>query len=208
MMEGADGALYTTNAIVCAIFGWEASVPLQLYRRHKEQFDSRSMTVIHAKEFDPLSVSVSDTNAKEVDPLSRNDSDAKEFLAQNKAIFGIKRLRKDMHLWTEDDILTFAFLAQSQRGLEVKRELKKFLKEQALKNYVPRQDWDQLLASYAALYAQNQSYEAALQALQAQFQELSARLSDLEQAKPALQATASAAGTALAAQRFTKNLRN
>ena len=156
MMEDDRGELYGTNKTVMEGLGISEDAIRHIYSRHKNEFDSVSVTDCHAN----------------------------EFLRRDKALFGIKRVRSDMRVWNEDDMITFAFYAQSEKGLQFRKDLRKFLKENAKRHYVNKEEYDKLKSDFQTLTA------LVLQNI------------------PAANETASAFGAGLRAQRGTKQLRN
>lgn len=144
MMEDDNGELFGTNKTVCEGLGIKPSTLREFYRTNKEEFES----------------------------LSVRNVDAKEFLKANKEDFNIKRVRDDMKIWSEDDMLTFAFLVKSDKGREFRRGLRTFLKKNAIRHYVSVEDHEKLksdlnarLASLETLVLQTQraaEYDASL----------------------------------------------
>lgn len=61
---------------------------------------------------------------------------AKGFLSANKEELGIKRVRDNMSLWTEDEMILIAMLSRSTVSKEFRRELVKFVKANARRGYV------------------------------------------------------------------------
>lgn len=165
MMEDEDGMLYCTSPVIASALGIDEITLRTMYHYHHDEFE----------------------------PVRLESMNAYDFLKQHKQEFSIKRLRKDMHLWTEDDMITFAVFSKSDRAREFRRGLKQFIKQQARRQYISKEEYDTLAEHYANLYQQ--------------FQLLTKRVGDIEQAQPHLQATASAAGAALSHQRYTKRLR-
>ena len=155
MMEDEQGELFGTNKTVRDGLWLNESSIRSIYERHR-------------KEFSGLSVS---------------NCDAKRFLTINKALFDMKRVRSDIRLWNEDDMLTFAFYAQSEKGLDFRRNLRRFIKENAKRHYVSQEQYDQLQVEFKALT------KLVLMSL------------------PAVNESASAFGAGLRAQRGTKELR-
>lgn len=116
MMEDEGGELYCTSKAICEALGINEATMRWTYNQHKAEFDS---------------LSVGKTNAK-------------EFFQQNRAEFGIKRVRKDMRLWTEDDMLTFAFHSRSPESLEFRKRLRQFIKQNARRDYVSQEEFESL----------------------------------------------------------------
>lgn len=155
MMEDRQGELFGTNKTVRDGLGLTEESIWKIYNRHKNEFGSFSLS----------------------------NCPAKEFFKVNKALFDMKRVRDDIRLWNEDDMLTFAFYAQSDKGLEFRRNLRMFIKENAKRHYVNQADYDLLKADFKALT------EFVLRHV------------------PAVNETASLAGRSLAAHKKTKEIR-
>lgn len=154
MMEDDRGELYCTSKALCEALGINEGTLRSVYERHKEEF---------------LSVSI---------------CDAKEFLRQNKVEFGIKRIRSDMRLWSEDDMLTFAFHSKSVQSLEYRKQLRQFIKQNAKRGYVSRDAFENLKGELHEIKEFMQKYMLAVDE------------------------SASHVGKALRAQRETKSLRD
>lgn len=87
-MPSIDDELYITQDNLSKLLGISAGCLNKTYNNRKDEFDAVSANIIRAN----------------------------EFLKQHKHLLGIKRVRKDMHLWTEDDMLTFGMLVRGPRG--------------------------------------------------------------------------------------------
>lgn len=109
MMEGEDGVLYCTTKAVCEGLGIVPRVLDNIRRRH----------------------------ADELSDLRSTNCGSKDFLLQNKDALGLERVRNDMRLWTEDDMLMFAIYSRSGIAKDFRRSLIQFIKENARKGYVP-----------------------------------------------------------------------
>ncbi len=160
MIEDIEGQLWGTNKTVSQMLGLSEEAVRYLYNEHKEEFEANSVG----------SLSVSNTNAK-------------EFLKNHKAEFDIVRIRQDMRLWTDDDILTFCYKATGQKAIEIRRSFTKFIKEHSKRHMVSKEEFEAL---------QNQ---------------VSTLVEFVSNHLPAVESTASLAGRALRMQRDTKPLR-
>lgn len=156
MLEDDNGELFCTSETLCESLG----ITKESLRQYSKRY------------------------ADELSGLSVNEFNAKEFIAENKEKLGIQRLRKDLHIWTENDMLIIAMLAKSDVSKEFRWELLKFIKTNARRGYVSQEQYQYLATRLDKL-------EAAV-----------------EYAKPVLEEYASAAGMALVAQKRTKGLRN
>ena len=83
MMSDSQGELWCTSRQLCGALGLEPKALRELKRRNIEEFEF----------------------------LSATENGAKEFLKENKTEFGIRRVRQDITLWSEDDMVTVAILA-------------------------------------------------------------------------------------------------
>jgi prophage antirepressor-like protein len=155
MMEDESGELYCTSKAICEALGINEHALRMIINRNKKEFGSLRVT----------------------------DRYAKEFFQANKTEFGIERVRSDIRLWSEDDMLTFAFHSKSDDSLEFRQKLRKFIKLNAKRNCVTVEQFEQLKGQFDALCELVKNYI------------------------PAANDAASFAGRALRAQRETKPLR-
>jgi len=134
------------------------------------------------------------------DFLSRLPESAKDFLEQNKKEFGIERLRPDMHIWTEDDMLTFGFRIKSENGKEFRTGIRKLIKANARRDVPTWEEHNQLVSRL------EQEHEEKLElAYRVSLLEKDKRSSD--QAREAVQEAASEDGRALNRHKLTKEFR-
>jgi hypothetical protein len=157
MVEDEERQMWTTTSGIAVALGIEPRSVLQLYQRRKAHFDE---------------LSGSNRTAKE---------EVLAFLAQHQQHFGIRRMRPDLHLWSEDDVLTMAVLCNSPQALRAKKEFLQFIKSNMRREYAT---------------------------LQTQYDEVLRRLMLIEEALPAVQKLRSAAGVSLAACRGSAGLRD
>lgn len=137
---------------------------------------------------------------RHTDELTSNcltNCQAIDFLKQNRNTLNLKYIRSDMRLWTENDMLLIAMFSKSEVSKEFRQELLKFIKANARRGYVSLEQHEALAARLLTTQEDHQNLVSRLEKLE----------SIIELARPALQETASAAGTALAAQRGTKAIR-
>lgn len=180
MVEDDDRRMWTTTRGVALALGITERAVLQLYRRHQAKFDQLeglSGTFCTAKE---AGLSATDRGAN---CAAKCDANRKvwEFLEQNRAYFGIQRMRSDMHIWSEEQVILFvAHCTSDKAGLALIAFIQ-FIKDQLIKDYAHLAD---------------------------QHKELVSRMIALEEAVPSVRKSASAAGTALAAHRGTVKIRD
>lgn len=155
MMEDENGELFCTSKAIYDALGISKDDLDHIVSRHSEEFGSLRLT----------------------------DCQSKEFFQKNKAEFGIQRVRSNMRLWSEDDMLTFAFHSKSTLSLEFRTKLRKFIKQNAKRGYVSQDAFEQLKGQLSELQ------QLVLQYL------------------PAANEAASHAGRSLRAHRETKPLR-
>jgi hypothetical protein len=121
---------------------------------------------------------------------------------EHKDSFGVKRVRKDMVLWTETDMYVHCQLSRSPRAAQFILHNAQHLKEWRRANIplgAPSQE------QLKQLMAENEELRAALTALSTQFTELREQVQILS---APLQQQASAAGQTLSLHRHTKGVRN
>ena len=155
MIQDESGELYCTSKAICEALGVCEETLRTVYNRHREEFSS----------------------------LSVSNCNAKDFLKENSEEFGVKRVRADMRLWTEDDMLGFGFFLKSDEAREYRRQLRQFIKANAMVNTVSREEHEQLKGRLE--YIENL----------------------LRDSMPAVHSTASMAGRMLRTQRDNKHLR-
>lgn len=159
MMEDERGTLYTTTGVLCGALGVVENDLRNIYLSRRDEFDG----------------------------LSVNNLGANDFIRANKEIFCVQRVRQDMHLWSEDDMILFAAISRSDQGKEFRKQMVQLVKQQARKTYISREEYDRMVG------------------------ELMIRIGKLEQEKdqvrPAMQESASAFGRGLSYQRRTKTFR-
>lgn len=189
MMEDEDGELYCTSKAICNALGLSKDALDHIVTRNAEEFGSLRLTNCQSKDDGPSlpnlqakdgNLSVTNCYSKD---LSVSNPNAKEFFTAHKTEFGIKRVRSDMRLWSEDDMLTFAFHSKSPQSLEFRKQLRKFIKQNATRGYVTQAQFDELKGQMHSIMELVAMYV------------------------PAANEAASSAGKALRAQRSTKPLR-
>lgn len=138
MMRDESGDLWCTSAQLCGALGIEPKALRELKRRNPEDFDL----------------------------LSATENGAKEFFLKNKAEFGVRRVRKDMTLWSEDDMITVAILSRSAVAREFRKELRQFIKESARKDllagYVTREEHERILMEFGKMVTEFEALKRLL----------------------------------------------
>jgi prophage antirepressor-like protein len=162
MMEDENGVLYTTSAVLAKVLGVTPHTLAATYHRHKDEFEGLSGT---------------DSAA------SGQPSKISMFLRIHMSEFEIRRVRSDLHLWSENDMILHAMYCQTIEGRGFRKDFINFIKQNAIRGCVTQEQ---------------------LNEMQTQVNELRELLAA---AGPSLQTTASAIGSALYAQRGTKPLR-
>ncbi len=155
MMEDDQGNLFCTTKQLASALNCPEDTIRRIRRRHEDELADVSKTFCLAK----------------------------EFLESHKAEFAIGRMRKDLTVWTEDDMILVAILSKSQVGKEFRRNLVSFIKANARKDYVQASVHERLREEHAKLRA------------------------DVDSIMSYLDMTASTSGKLLNAQKQTKHLR-
>lgn len=135
MMMDQSGILWCTSKQLCDGLGVDGDTLRWMRKNHRDEFEGLSVNEIHAK----------------------------EFLLKNKIELGIKRVRKDMSLWSENDMILVALLARSSASKQFRRELVAFVKENAIRDvltgYVRREDYDKMAATLGKLTVRTENLE-------------------------------------------------
>lgn len=135
MMQDGNGDLWCTSKQLCEGLGITESALRELRRTNKDEFEL----------------------------LSVRKCDAKEFFSEHKIEFGIKRIRKDMSLWSETDMLMVAILSRSGVSRKFRREWIQFVKANAkrevLTTHVSKEAYDKLLMEHGKLAIRTENLE-------------------------------------------------
>jgi prophage antirepressor-like protein len=155
VLENEKGQLYCTSKALCAALGIKASTLRSTAKNHSHLLQG----------------------------LSVHNLDAKEIVDQHRVEFGILRIRKDMRLWNEVDMVTIAQRSNSPAAIEFHFAVNQLIRDNARRDYVSRDEYERLLTVVEEL---RQLVMAS---------------------QPGLQQSASAAGSALQAHKKIKHLR-
>ncbi len=162
MIQLPDGKLYCTSKALCDALGLSTAALKQLHKSREKQLS----------------------------PLRVSQTHSKEFFVEHRVRLGLSRVRADMVLWSERDMIRIAMWSQAPNALDFQESLIDMVRDAAVKQHVPQSTYDAIVA---------------------RLEEQGRQLRELQEvvfsAHTALQTTASAAGSALAAQRGTKTLR-
>ena len=112
-MADESGQLCGTNKTIAGILGISESGVRDIYCDHKDEFEALSVAI----------------------------GDAKEFLSENREVFGIKRVRSDMKIWSDNDILTFCYKATGPKSIEIRRQFTQFIKEHSRKTIITEEQY-------------------------------------------------------------------
>lgn len=142
MMEGADGNLFCTTKTLAEVLGLDEKTIRSLPERRPEDFEG----------------------------LNAHSMSVNAFLKENKTELGILRVRKDMKLWSEDEMFMAAVITRSSVGTQFRRELLKYGKQNAkktvleeyTKNYVPREEHDRVIMELGRQAVRLESLERLL----------------------------------------------
>jgi len=118
MMEDDRGILYCTTKVLCDGLYLSEEAVKKIYSRHSDEFGCLTVT----------------------------NSPYKDFMVQNKDVFGMKRIRDNMRMWTESDMLMFAILSKSGVSKDFRRQLIQFIKENARRGYVTQDVYQRTMA--------------------------------------------------------------
>jgi hypothetical protein len=87
-------------------------------------------------------------------------------LQEQKALFGVERLRPDLILWPEDDMLSFGFAAKSERGKAFKKELIEAIKAQVRLGAPTAEEHAQLLEKYTKMAEEMKATKSRMDTLE------------------------------------------
>ncbi len=118
MMEDDSGNLFCTSKALCEALRINDDTLRKTASRHQDELTSLSVTNSHAK----------------------------EFIKNHREEFGVQRVRSDMRLWSEEDMILIAITARSSESKEFRSKLIRFIKENARRDTVSRDQHDQLVA--------------------------------------------------------------
>jgi len=108
MMEDEKGELFCTTGQLTKALGITQTALYSVVTRHRD----------------------------ELDLLSLAKREAKEFIKKNRVEFGVARVRNDMHLWSEKDMVVVALLSKSTVSKDFRTNLSLFIRENATRDLV------------------------------------------------------------------------
>lgn len=117
MIQGPNDVLFCTSKQLCEALAIQHDTLRKLKQAHKDEFDSLSVTFPHAK----------------------------DFLRQHKIELGIKRIKSDLTLWTENEMILVAILSKSGASKSFRKELMAFVKSNAITGYVTKDEHNRVL---------------------------------------------------------------
>lgn len=98
----------------------------------------------------------------EFGPLSITNFYAKEFFQRHKVELGIKRVRKDIKMWSEDEMILLAMLCKSNVSKEFRKDMIKFVKENARRGYVTQEEHNKTLEILGQYIVRTENLEKIL----------------------------------------------
>lgn len=139
MMAGNNGDLWCTSKQLCGALGTTELALRLLRKRHADEFDANCVS----------------------------KSNAILFFKENKVEFGVKYVRGDMALWSEDDMILVAILSRSDMSKQFRKDLRAFIKEHAKKDllsgYVKKDDYNNLLMEFGRQAVRLENLERLIQ---------------------------------------------
>ncbi len=105
---------------------------------------------------------VASKNKDKLKGLSLSNTQAKEFLRLNKVELGIKRLRQDLKLWSEAEMIRIAIWSRSEVADEFTDQLVEFVRTNATKGWVTREEHNELLVKFGQLAVKMENVEKLL----------------------------------------------
>ncbi len=105
---------------------------------------------------------VASKNKDKLKGLSLSNTQAQEFLRLNKVELGIKRLRQDLKLWSEAEMIRIAIWSRSEVADEFTDQLVEFVRTNATKGWVTREEHNELLVKFGQLAVKMENVEKLL----------------------------------------------
>lgn len=116
-MIDIEGDLYCTSKAICSALGVTDNALKQCYRDH--------------------GIEIGESLGCLKEPL-------RSFLYENKIQLDIKRVRTDINIWSEDQMLTFAFHITSDKAIQFRKDLIVMIKQYAKKDTISRDEYEKL----------------------------------------------------------------
>lgn len=123
MIEDDQGELYTPSSVLAKALGVSTDDLRNRYIANKIEYDGLSAGSIYAKEFIKL----------------------------NKHLLGVRRVREDLHLWSESDMILHAMYSRTPQGRRFRKDLIAFIKQHAVRSGVYQEQLDALRAEIEEL---------------------------------------------------------
>ena len=101
-------------------------------------------------------------NRDKLKGLSVTNSYAKDFIKLNKTELGIKRLRQDMQLWSESEMIRIALWSRSETADAFTDQLVEFVRKNATTGWVTREEHNELLVKFGQLAVKMENVEKLL----------------------------------------------
>lgn len=130
-------------------------------------------------------------------PLDSQNVSLREFLKEHKEYLGIKRVKADLNLWSEQQMFLFAVHISSPSSIQFREELWSFIKQHVQVSTVT-------LDMYRELESRNESLEARLAMQEHMLLEMDARITAIQ---TPMDQIATHAGKMLCLQKGTKPFR-
>lgn len=179
-MLSIDGVLHVFNQQLCDMMGVTENALRKLYFCRKGDFDGNCIT----------------------------KSNAIDYLKNNRDVFGLKYVRGDMKMWSEDDMFLFIMFARGVNNKALRKELLAVIKQHSVREEITKSEYvkglqriaDEALADKAIAQNELKETKAMLSAFES-------RLSLLEDLFSFVDGAASNAGKTLRAHRMVKGLK-
>ena len=140
MMVDIEGTLYCSTPQLESVFGMHKAALTRMVQRYPKEFSRATCEM-----------------------LTVSGDQRKEILAGLE----IQRLRKNTRLWSEDDVIGLTWLARSDIARKCRVQFKEILKQHAKRDYVPRDQFEQLMAQHNNVVAQIPPLREAVEELMA-----------------------------------------
>lgn len=152
-MLSIDGELYITQHNLANLLGVDEITLRRRYQRKREDFESNRVQSLNAN----------------------------EFIKQNKTKFGLKYVRNDMRLWTEDDMLTFGQIVRGEKGRRIRKEMRIVIKQHSKHYVISPETYEKLSADLALAKYERDEFRKRAECAEAKTQALSVEIDEVRQ---------------------------
>jgi len=136
-MIDIDGNLCCTSKAICSALGVTLNTIKLCYQNHRDEIGNS---------------------------LEGLNDTLRDFLYSNKVELGIKRVKSDINIWSEDQMITFACHIKSKKAVQFRKDLITMIKQHAKKDTITLEMYQNLEAKFENL---QHSFNVVIQKIEA-----------------------------------------